>query len=333
MHNNVLIQGVGTFHPATEVDNAYFIEHFRHHGIEVEGLLRALGKEKRRLDRDGKETIITMATKAAKEALKSCNTEAKDIDMIIFATDSPEYLCPSNALILHDILGTVNAHMTFDMNTNCTGMLTAFDVASRLLKSDPSKKKALIIGGLHVSMLASHMDPVIYGNFADAAAAVVLEVVEEEQERGFLDAIMQTETSCTMNFAMPKHGFSKIYDESIPLNDRKFQLDPFDTSFVPKVWARTTKELLEQYDYGIEDLNHILFSQFSLSLINDTLTLLNLDTSIHTYVGNQYGYTGVTSPFISFYEALKLGNISTGDLLIFCSVGAGYNTSTILYRM
>ena len=101
MYKNVHIIGVGTYHPKKQLENLYFIEHFKKYGIEdhARGLMNKLGREIRTLAEKG-ETSVTMAVEASSQALDNAGLSAKDIDMIISVSDTPEafvtYLCSFN---------------------------------------------------------------------------------------------------------------------------------------------------------------------------------------------------------------------------------------------
>ncbi len=333
MYQNIIFSGVGIFHPKNEVDNQFFIDHFNKMDIEIESLLRSLGKEKRFLDTEGEETVITMAEKACLIAMEKANVKPEEIDGIIFATDSPEFVCPSNALLTHEGLKTINANLCFDINTNCTGMITAFDIASRIMRGNPALNKVLIVGSLLSSLIASKVDPVVYSSFADSAVALVLEKKSEEHLRGFIESNFKTEPKDSRNFANPMVGFSNVYNPNIDIEDKKFRLVPFDTDYVPGEWKLLINSLLEKTNYEIGDIDHFFFSQFSKAFFYEMKEIYSLDWDKLTYVGDKYGYTGVNSPFMALNEAIEENRVNTGENLIFCSIGAGYNISAILYKV
>ena len=78
--------------------------------------------------------------------------------MIVFATDTPEYNMPTNALKLNHMLGADNAHRVYDMNCNCTGMLVAMDVMAGYMQQRSSIRKALLVGSMHVSSVVKYRE-------------------------------------------------------------------------------------------------------------------------------------------------------------------------------
>lgn len=333
MHQNINFRGIGTYHPKNIEDNSFYVNHFNRKGIDVSGLLSHLGRNTRHIADIEEENTVSMAYNAAVKALKSSKTSPEEIDVIIFGTDSPEMLVPSNALLLHDKLKCVNAHQIFDMNSNCIGMLSAIDIGSKLLLANPRISKALIVGSFMGSLIASESDPVCYSNLADASAAVILEKIEEPRKRGFIDSQFKTDPIVRDAFQFPLCGFSKIFDLEIKSEDKKLQLAPFDTSFICKEWVDLMNELFNRHDISKHTIKQYFFSQFSKPDAETTLELLSLGLDKYTFIGDKYGYTGLTSPILAYNEALNNNIINEGDYVMFCSVGAGYNICALLYKL
>lgn len=332
---NINIISTGVYHPENKVHNDYFINHFNEIGVEVEGLLKHLEREYRYLSTDPTETVITMAYNASIKALNEANISIKDIDLLIFATDTPEYTSPSNAVKLLDMLGKgdVRIQMAYDTNTNCLGMLTALDQASRILMTNKRFKKALVVGGILFSAVGNPRDSVAYPNFGDAAAAVVLDKVEEDIKRGFIDSTHLTQTSECNNILMPKSGYSKITKYGVENgDDNKWFWEPFDGGFISDVWVDLITEVAEDNGIKATDINHLIFSQFTIPDAKLALEKLGIDTDKTTYIGNEYGYTGTTSPILALDRALKTGKINSGDYVTLSSMGSGSVVTVLLFK-
>lgn len=330
MHQNVKIACTGIYHPENKVYNEYFIEHFEKRNVRVSGLLRSMGRRKRYLD-DGNETALTMGYNAALDALKKSKIKTEQLDMIVFVTDTPEYTSPSHALILNQMLGAKNAHMVFDMNSNCIGMLTALDVVSRYVQSKTQVENILIVGSLLISPLVSQDDSLTYPIVGDCAAAIILENRLEEEKRGFLDSTVYTDSSYHSNIRMPKVGFSKIYKEEYTEEDRKWYWEAFDLSFLADNWTEIIERLLERNQVSLEDINQFVFSQLSDSYNMQTLEKLGVKEGKYVFVGKEYGYTGNTSPIVALnrmWDTIAVADTYT----VFCSVGSGITTTSLLYR-
>lgn len=334
MFKNVHIVGVGAYHPSKNVDNQYFINHFKNYHLEshAEALMKKLGRNTRTFATDG-ETSLTMAVEAAKIALANSKLSPEDIDMIISVSDTPEYLSPCCALIIKNALRAKNAHGVFDMNANCIGMLTAMDTAVMYLKSDEKFKRILIVGSLLISHQARPDDMVAYGCTGDGAAAVILERKIEAEERGFLGSRMFTDDSYFWSITMPGCGMSKISYADVDPNDRKMIWKPFDFSFLSEKWAELITALLTEHYYKTEDVSYYFMSQFSKTDLELTMKKLGADMDNNTiFIGNKYGYTGCTSPIMALDERLKSAEFNDNELVVFCSVASGYSMEALLYK-
>jgi 3-oxoacyl-[acyl-carrier-protein] synthase-3 len=333
MNQNIIIGSIGTYTPANQISNSFYINHFKNLGIDVSGLLKHLSSETRYIADHNTENVITMAYEAAIKALKSANLDPTEIDLLVFCTDTPEQLTPTNALLLHDKLHTTNADQIFDLNSNCIGMLSGLDVASRILSSNSRINKALVVGSFMGSLIASKYDPVCYSTFGDAAVAVILYKTEESYKRGFIDANFKTNTIIKDFYRFPSCGFSQIYNPNIDIEDKKLKSNSFDMSIICKDWIDLMSSLCTRYDVDKHSIKQFFFSQFSKPDTQNTLEMMGVELNKYTFIGNKYGYTGLTGPLLAYNEALHNKSIQSGDYIMFCSMGAGYNLCAILYKL
>jgi 3-oxoacyl-[acyl-carrier-protein] synthase-3 len=333
MYKNVHIVGVGSYHPDRKVENQFFIDHFRKYQAEehAESLFKKLGREIRTFAKED-ETSLTMAVKAATQALRNTGLKPEDIDMIISVSDTPEYLSPCCALLIKNQLQAVNAHAVFDINANCVGMLTAMDTASRYLKTDDKFNKVLIVGALLISPQAREDDMVAYGCTGDGAAAIILERRIEDESRGLLGSRMFTDDQYYWSITMPACGISRISDAAISSEDKKMLWKPFDFSFLSDRWSELIRKLLSDHNYIPEDTAHYFMSQFSYTDLELTMDRLGVGMDKATYIGNQYGYSGCTSPIMALDDKLSQKPFAKDDLNIFCSVASGYTMTALLYQ-
>lgn len=333
MFRNVCIIGVGSYHPKRIVNNEYYANHFDAYGMKEHaiGLMNKLGRETRTLAEEH-ENSITMSVEAAQRALINAGITARDIDAIISASDTPEYLTPCCALIIKNEIGAENAANVFDINNDCIGMITAMDIAARYLKTDKKYRRIMVVGAINISPFARENDLVVYSCISDGAAAVILEVREEEEERGIIGSRMFTDDTYNKTIRFPACGLSKITDESISSYDRKMEWNPFDFSFLSDEWAKLITSLLGEYGYTTKDVTHYFMSQFSKADVQLTLEKLGASFLQTTFVGNKYGYTGCASPIMALDDRLKREKFDRDDLIVFCSVAGGYTMAALLYK-
>lgn len=329
---NVRIAGIGTYHPQNKLTNKEIFNHFRKYGKDVESLYNHLGRGERYYA-DPEETGISMGTIAAKRALEHANLPAEQLDMVVFASDTPEYLIPTNALLIAREVEAENAHVIYDLNANCTGFITALDQIYRYMQNK-KLNYALVVSTVLISPWCNTDDELYYGAWGDSSAAVVLQRFDGEDQSGFLDSEYVSDYSFYRMTTMPDSGLTRIHDESLPLAKRKGGWEPVDFGFLPEKWNIIIRKLAERNGLNLKQINHFIFSQFSKAAITEAFEKmeLELDPRYYTFVGDKYGYTGHTSPIMALNHALNDKKLKEGDVVVFCSAGAGYIISAFLYR-
>lgn len=115
------IAAVDIYHPETIRDNDYYLERFKENE-KMQDILEKVGRNKRYVIGDAKENSLTMAINAAEKVLQRHGIDNGDVDIIIFASTTLEYLSPTNAMWLHSALKIKKECMCFDINANCLGM-------------------------------------------------------------------------------------------------------------------------------------------------------------------------------------------------------------------
>lgn len=332
-NTNIEIANVSIFYPDNKIGKEFFINKYDKEDKDIRGLMKKLDRDEvTRMVKD-EENIITMGLKAGEKALKKLQLTPEDIDMLIVTTDNPEYFAPSNALILHKKLGTVNSQVTFDINNNCISMLTAIDTASYFMKDKKGINRAMIIGGQAVSYYLREDDVVMYPGSGDGSACLILEKSEDEKRSGVIDSVYLTNSKNEHNMRSPGCGVAKIMSGNEEEIEKKMLFMPHDVSYFSDEWTKLIKQLLKQNNMEVSDISHYLFSQFSHEDIKETLDKLGVSHEKYTFISHKYGYMGCCSPFFALHEAMEKGKIKKGTNIIFCSVGIGYSMSALLYRV
>jgi len=333
---NTNIIGVGCYHPQTKYTNEDYIDYYNKQNFEVDKLERLyenLGRKERYLvdnNKDEKENVLTMACESSREAMKNAGVTEDMIDMIVFVSETPEYLSPTNALKLSHMLGTRNAHMIYDMNGCCTGAITAIDLVSRYMKSNKDIKTALITANLHISPHSSDTDIMFFSTFGEGSGTIIVQSKEEDEVRGFIDSTHVTNTEYHWSVLIPGCGFSNIHRDDIDPVQKMGVSVPYEFDFLPDEWTKMINKLLEKNDLKIDEIDHYIFSQFSITGITETMKRLDVGMDKITFVGDKYGYTGSSSPIFALRHARENGKIKEGSKVIILSIGSGYNASAAL---
>lgn len=327
--NSVVIEGTGAYIPQNKVYNDFFIEHFKQQGVKVEGLMNHLGRRKRYLASEN-ETSLTMACNAVRDCINKSSIDFTDLDMLVFVSDMPEYLSPTNALKIINEVGATNVRIEFDFNSNCTGMLMAAEILNGYMISNPDIEYAVIVGSFNISSIERKDDSVVYPNFADASSALLLHSIESEEAKGYIDSMTFVDASFQEYVTFPKCGLSKMAFTDVTNDDKKIEWNPFDMKFISDKWSEMITELTERNNIAPKDIDYYIFSQLSDYDNMSTLQKLGVDEGKYFFLGKEYGYTGNTCPFIVLNRMWD--TIAQQDnKVIFCSVGAGYSAIVQLY--
>jgi 3-oxoacyl-[acyl-carrier-protein] synthase-3 len=329
--SHIQIKAVDIYHPQKSVNNDFYFDHFKKQGKEIEHfIVDIMGRNNRYVIDHPTENSLTMAIEASKKVIEKANLQVEDIDMIIFSTQTPEHTFPSNAMLLHKELGAHNKTISYDSNSNCAGMTVAVEQLSRYMQANPRIKYGLVVGSDHNTV---HCDPnceITYANYGDASAAVILERVEEPT--GFIDARYTSETSGCRNILAPAVGTSNLFKDDISLEDLYIKWIPFDGTVVVEPAVDDMHDLLNEHGLTLNDINAFCLSQFSIKNIEMIQQKLEVDIDKFIYVGDEFGYTGTSSPFIALYKGIESGKIKRGDHVLFWTVGTGWQIISMLFK-
>ncbi|MBP1737486.1 MAG: 3-oxoacyl-ACP synthase [Oscillospiraceae bacterium] len=325
----VNLKGITVYHGEKIVDNAPYINHFKTIGKDVEHFLtKVIGRKKRFLISKEKENSLTMALAATKQVLLQTGLNGSDIDMIIYSSVLPEYTIPPCSIHVHNAIGGKKQCTCFDINVNCAGMTLCLDQASKLMAMTDSIKKVLIVGADYMNLIIDPDNELTYGHYGDAACAIILEKTEDSC--GVLGSICNVNSGECQNILFPACGFSKVEQT----NDKKDWLvdwKPFENTSLVSA-SENMKSLLAENNLKVEDVKMFCLSQYALCNVESLRSLLEINESKSIFIGDQYGYTGTSSPFIALYESIKSGIVQKGDYVMFWTIGGGSENIAVLFK-
>ncbi|MCL1630798.1 ketoacyl-ACP synthase III [Sporolactobacillus sp. CPB3-1] len=325
----ITIRAVGAYHPKTKVTNEFFLKHFQDQGKDIDHLLKHMGRKSRYMIQNQEENGLTMGIEAAEDALKRAGLSGEDIDMIVFSTQVPEYTFPTNATFIHHAIHAGSRTIIMDSNANCGGMTVAVDHACRYMLTNPVVNRTLVVGSDFNTLLCDPNDEVTYANYGDAACAVILE--RTEGTSGFLESSYYSDTSENKdNIIYPSLGLSQALRDG--RSGRYLKWVPFDGACALPPAYKNIQELLHSVQLKPSDVKAYCLSQFSLANILEIQKHFHLNDEQIIYIGDRYGYTGTSSPFLALYEGIESGRIHRGDYVIFWTVGAGFQTVGLLFK-
>lgn len=330
-NGSIVIKSIGVYHPKRSVGNEVFIEHFKKLDKDITDLLNFFGRNTRYISDDPKENTVTMAIEASKSALEKSKISAEEIDLLIFSSGTPEYLAPTNSLKVHNAIGGKSTAIVYDMNANCVGMIVAVEQASRYMLSNPEMKKALVVGAEQMNKFSQETDEITSSSFGDASCAVILEKVEDT-ESGFIDAVFYTNSERTHDMLFPECGMSNIYNPNISEQGKRIYWYGGSGGNGFAIVKSQIDALFERNHISNKDISGYFISQICKQNIIDLAAAMEEDSDKFTYIGDTFGYTGTSSPFIALNHAIDTNKIKRGDHIIIWSVGTGFFAAGTLWR-
>ena len=312
------IAGVGSYLPGQPVSNLDLIAR----GIDTseDWIVSRTGIKSRHLA-DGGVTSSALAFEASRKALASANVGADEIDLIIVATSTPDFIFPSTACLLQQKLGNVGA-MAFDIQAVCSGFVYALSVAEKFIRSG-SHRKALVVGAEVFSRILDWDDRATCVLFGDGAGAVVLEASEKP---GILATAAHADGS--------HHGILSVPGS---VSGGKVTGDPFLRmdgqavfKFAVRVLADVAKECCTSAGISSTDLDWLIPHQANIRIIESTSKKLGLPAEKVIVTVDQHGNTSAASIPLALDAAVRDGRVQRGQKIMLGGVGGGFTWGAVL---
>ena len=278
------------------------------------------------------ESTADLATEAARRALEAARVRPEELDLIILATDTPEYMSPATSVVVQHRLRAQSAG-TFDLNCACAGFVTALDTASKFIIADSSYRRVLVIGAYAMSKYLDWTEKKTATIFADGAGALVLEATEEGP--GYLASKLVADGSFHKHMGIYAGGTHMPVTEGV-LREGLWTKVRFAQKYPPEVniegWPRIIRDVLSKCGVRMEDVGLFLFTQVNLSTIKEVMRLMEIPFSrTHTIMG-KWGYTGSACIPMVLDDAVRAGKLERGQIVVMCASGGGLNMACAAFR-
>ncbi len=328
MKRNAKIVSTGFYVPEKILPNSYFNDLL---GEDVDTwLVDNLTIRERRWCAE-KESTADLVEEASKRTIQNAGISASDLDLIIVATDTPEYISPSTASVTQYRLGAKDAG-SFDLNSACAGFVTALDVGAKYIRSDENYNNVLVVGAYAMSKYLDMNDKKTVTLFADGAGAVLLS--STNGNTGFLGSKLYTEGQYHDWMGIYAGGTNSVYNQEI-LNNKDHLLKfvkKFPNEINPATWTSMISELATKLKYQISDIDKIFFTQININSIRETLDNLSLDMNKTYTIMDRYAYTGSACIPMALADAVEQGKLRKDDLVFFMGSGGGLAFATAAFK-
>lgn len=263
----------------------------------------------------------TLAIEAAVKALQVANLAPTELDLIIVASSSPEFIFPATACIVQDQIGATKAG-AFDLLAACSGFIYAVNMGAQSIRSG-SIKNALVIGAETLTRFVDWKDRSTCILFGDGAGAFVLQA--NETPGGVLSAVMRSDGSGADSLTLLGGGSRHPASEAT-VHEGKHYLRMDGKAvfrFATRAMSSSTKEALELAGLKIEDVDWIIPHQANYRIIETAAKYLKLPLDKFVINVDRYGNTSTASIPIAAVEAVEMGKLKSGNKVVFVGFGAG----------
>jgi 3-oxoacyl-[acyl-carrier-protein] synthase-3 len=267
------------------------------------------------------ETCCTMSLAAGREALAVAQLLPSDLDLIIVATSSPDYLVPPVASMVQDRVGATKA-AAFSLVAGCTGWVYALVTASQFIQTG-AYRNALVIGTEHLSIGVDWTDRNTCVLFGDGSGAVVLEA--SDQPTGVLAFELGSDGSDYDALILP--GCASANPPSHEVINQRMHYLQMDGQrvfrFATRVMADSVAKVVTEAGLLVDDIDLVIPHQANDRIIELARRRLRLPPEKIMVNIDRYGNTSSASIPLALVDAVEEGRVKSGDHLVFVGFGAG----------
>jgi 3-oxoacyl-[acyl-carrier-protein] synthase-3 len=311
-------RSIGAYIPEEIRSNQWFIDRM---DTSDEWITKRTGISERRIASDEQATS-DLGVEAAKVAIKRANIDINDIDLVLCATISPDYMCmPSTACLIADKLG-INDVMAMDISAACTGFVYAVSTARAFIESG-MKKNVLIIGAEKLSSIVDYTDRTTCMLFGDGAGAAIISATENKDE-----AIVDVQCSAdgahkdlllTPSVSSPEASFMQMKgNETFKIAVRTL------TSDVQKILAKN--------NLTNDDVDLFIPHQANYRIIKAVGDALDFEDEQKVLTVHKYGNTSSASIPMAMNDCYENGRLKSGDMMLLDAFGGGLTWGSALIK-
>ncbi len=293
-----------------------------------EWIMTRVGIKERHVLTGERQGTSVMGAEAVKELLKKTNTKPEEVEVIIFATTTPDYIFPSTAAMTAEACGIKNA-LGFDIQAACSGFIYALEIGSNFIKSG-RYKKVVVVSGDKMTSITNYKDRTTCPLFGDAAGAVMLEPTEEEF--GVMDSILHVDGVGIPHLHM--HGGGSVYPASHETVDKDMHYVYQEGQVVFKhavsKMADVSVEIMEKNNLTKDDVAWLVPHQANIRIIEAVGNRMGLPAEKVMVNIQKYGNTSAGTIPVCLYEWES--QLKKGDNIILAAFGAGFTYGSVYLK-
>lgn len=315
------ITGIGGFLPGEPVSN----DDLARRGIDTsdQWVTSRTGIRFRHLA-EGGQSASDLALEASRRALAAAGLAASDLDLIVVATSTPDFIFPSTACLLQSKLGNHGA-TAFDIQAVCSGFVYALTIADKFVRSG-SHRRALVVGAEVFSRILDWSDRATCVLFGDGAGAVV---VEASETPGILSSALHADGAHHGILSVPGSicGGKVIGDPFLRMDGQAV------FKFAVRVLAEVADECCQAAGVAPADLDWLIPHQANIRILEATAKRMKLPMEKVVVTVDRHGNTSAASVPLALDEAVRDGRIVSGQKVMLEGVGGGFTWGAVLLAL
>jgi len=320
-----VIAGSGSFLPERVVSNDELAAELATRNISTsdEWIVERTGIRQRHLAERG-VTTSHLATEAAKRALADAGVQAADVDLIIVATSTPDFVFPSTACLVQANLGAKGG-AAFDVQAVCSGFVYALSTADAFVRAGRARC-ALVIGAEVFSSILDWNDRSTCVLFGDGAGAVVLKASDQP---GILAAQLHADGSQTKILcAAGNVAYGSVVGDPFLRMDGQAVFKQAVT-----VLDRSARDVCAEAGVDVSDVDWLIPHQANVRILNFLARKLHVPTEKVVITVDSHANTSAASVPLALDAARRDGRVKPGQLVLMQGVGGGFTWGSVLARM
>ena len=288
-----------------------------------EWIISRTGIQRRHIAAEGQSTC-DLAEFAARQALEMAECTAKDIELIILGTTTPDRIHPATACLLQDRLGNLGVP-AFDIQAACGGFIYGLSIADKFIKTG-TVQRALVIGAEICTRILNWKDRGTAVLFGDGAGAVV---VEASQTAGILSTHLHTDGS----YNKVLHGNGTVIQGQIRNGSGLTQMQGGEVfKFAITALSSVAEEALNTNQLTAQDIDWFIPHQANLRIIQAVVKKTNIPLERTIVTVQDHGNTSSASVPLALDVAVRDGRIQRGDTVLLEAIGGGFTWGAALVK-
>lgn len=319
------ITGTGSYLPPRRLTNADLVAELAAQGVESsdEWIVERTGIRARHFA-DAGVVSSDLALVASNNALQAAGVDAKDLDLIIVATSTPDMVFPSTACILQNKLGNHGAP-AFDVQAVCSGFIYALTLADAMIRAG-AVKKALVVGAEVFSRILDFKDRTTCVLFGDGAGAVVLQA---SSTPGILATDLHADGQHADILCVP----GQVCGGQI-LGDPLLRMDGQAVfKLAVGVLDEAARAVLAKAGMAATEVDWLIPHQANIRIMQSTARKLKLPMDKVVVTVDQHGNTSAASVGLALDSAVRSGQVQPGQTLLLEAVGGGFTWGAVLLKL